>query len=583
MVSLSGFRIHSLQALSEFLLSQVGTKLIVSDLSLGAWRTHQVAAEFSEQLGLPFSSTVPRRDRLALATESIPSFADVIGRFIDAEGRGDATTFAALEFASQISSVVEAQNYMFAVILPGFGLESGAENLLLIQFLAQAFRNTSARLFLISCNMDESPVPPNWNIDWANYDAREGLTSPRKSLFGLFPGILNSRIVKNLEPLEEKDQETLFPLQNGYSLVAPQLRQDPKVVSRFDYDKLATATSDDLWAHAYSQVHGNNFYVDPWFLWSQALAELEAGGYSLAIRLVERGATCAQNPLQRGMLQALAQGIRIAAERFPEVMVVPDPGPGTPQNIAGFLLEAKGWALTMLDEPARAEQYFQHAQVLLNREETPRREYLYFLNIWALNRLKLGDPEGALAFEKDIETQRLQLPQFDWHLSYVNSINLARLYQRQAAFDRAESYYRKAFEATLGVRTDGDCLYTNLCLARVHEEQHRPVEAFGCRMRAALHWVSNPVPEALGRRIASAIVGRKVARGETDPEELSAALESRLIQAARAAGLDWIPGLISSTSLRPDPPVFLRMDKMLTGLTFPSHSTAVLGEGWSII
>src|SRR5205085_5326279 len=114
----------------------------------------------------------------------------------------------------------------------------------------------------------------------------------------------------------------------------------------------------------------------------------------------------------------------------------------------------------------------------------------------------------------------------DYTLRYVNAINLGWLYRRINALDAAETCYREGFDTTLGARSSGDCLFTNVSMARLHALRHDDGLAFLAWFRACLHWLANPVPEALARRIAAAILEHSPDAEEEPEEAISAALES---------------------------------------------------------
>jgi tetratricopeptide (TPR) repeat protein len=167
-------------------------------------------------------------------------------------------------------------------------------------------------------------------------------------------------------------------------------------------------------------------------------------------------------------------------------------------------------------------------------------QFLYLLNISALNRLNLGDYETALRIEKEIEAVAPQPSsgECDYRLRYVNSINIARLHRRANRFDLAESYFEQAFETTAGARTESDLIYTNVCQARLYSGQGQGVAAIRAWIRATLHWLSADAPEALGWRVLSAIVGRKATAADTSPEEVAQALFANLSKSAELSGVN---------------------------------------------
>ena len=558
-LELEGVRAPTLDAFRrEFAPALAEQRLVVADLSLGAWQSHQAATETAAQLGVELASAEPAEpDPLAER-----SFAGVIGAFIDLEGEGDTSTLAALAHAERVADAA-GDGTVFGVFAPRFGLGWEREDALFVRFLAQARADRSGRLVVVAG--DGSPsLPAGWRLRW---EADSGATAvpARPRLVGLVPGTVSREAAAALALVETPEPEDSLPLAAGRVLVAPETRRDPRDVSRFEYDKLALATRPGGWLHAYAQVHGNNFYVDPWFLWAQAYREVERRGYGVALRLADRAAECAREPLQQGVVQSLAQGVRIAAQRFEEAAPAPEPPPGLPAGVRAFLLEAKGWALTLTDEPEQADSYFAEAGTLHETIGEAGLEHLYLLNIWALNRLKLGDAAGALALEREIEEGHGRFPERDRRLEYVNSINIARLARRRHDHDEAAEYYGRAFATTLGARSEGDRIYTNVCLARLDEDRGRADEARAAWTRAALHWAAAAAPEALASRVASAIVERKVAPGEVDPDEISTALEARLLAAGATAAAE--------------PPAFVQADRLPAG----ACEAAILGDGWSVV
>jgi hypothetical protein len=109
----------------------------------------------------------------------------------------------------------------------------------------------------------------------------------------------------------------------------------------------------------------------------------------------------------------------------------------------------------------------------------------------------------------------------DWRLRYVNSINIARLYRRRKEFDEAERYYQRAFDTTLGVRSESDLIYTNICLAQLNHERGCEDVARTHWLRAAFHWAAAIVPEAIGARVAGALTGLRLGGGKVDIERIA--------------------------------------------------------------
>lgn len=538
-LALEGVRAATLNALLDAL--QVDGRdpeaLVVSDLSLGAWKSHQVAREFCQQLGMSFEqSTQPELGRKG-ATHAPPAYADLMGDWIDAEARGDRTVTSALEAAGRfVASVGETGPRTFVVIAPRYGLGWEAENLQFIRFLAHGLRGSGHRLTVVCAGEEDTTLPPDWLVNWTR--APEG-PKPEKSvgLLGLVPGIVLPGEAAAVESSGRDDATLCLNLGHGCMLVAPECRRPPSEVSRFVYDRLAAAACPLKWLEAYAQFFGNNLYVDPSLLVDEASRLISEGSHGTALRLLRRAAACAKSPVLRASYESQVQGMCIALHRFREMADAPSPPPNLPRELRGALFQAKGWGLVMADDPARGLPYLEEAGALLEPHYGGSREYLYFLNIYALARLKAGDPDGALELERRVETHALRHVPPDWRLIYINSINIARLLRRAGDYEAAGRYYDRAFATTLGVRSESDTIYTNVCRARLRADRGEMRESFIYWLRASLHWVSSTAPEALGQRVAAAIVSRGLSTTEGLEENVSASLVSLLLDSAGKSSL----------------------------------------------
>ncbi|HEX8612418.1 MAG TPA: hypothetical protein VF800_14120, partial [Telluria sp.] len=169
------------------------------------------------------------------------------------------------------------------------------------------------------------------------------------------------------------------------------------------------------------------------------------------------------------------------------------------------------------------------------------RLYLYLLNISALNKLRLGQIEQALAIENEIERKLLALPFPDWHLIYINSLNQARIFKKRRDLEQAELYYNRAFFVNFQLRNESDLLYANLCYAQLEDMRAAADKAFIYWVRTCLHWLSNPLPEAVAPRVAQAILAQPLSNKQADVERISHTLLDCLQAAARAAGRSFAP------------------------------------------
>jgi tetratricopeptide (TPR) repeat protein len=567
-------------------------RLAVCDLTLGAWRGHAAAGEFAVQLGVDFPGRpdVPSGERTQLAESDPPLYADVIGKWIDAEGRGDATILSALERAAAVSAVaLSGPPILFVVLLPRFGIGWEPENEAFVGFLAHGLRGSASALLLVNVGPEgtgPAQLPRTLAVQWADAPSApaEMSATVTDALAWLVPGLLDAEVTAALGDSIIPS----IPLAGGMRLVPPEWRSNPRAVKKPQLGQLFEATPC-TWLRAYAQYFGLNYHVDALFLCREAAKRLAEGGVEIALRLVERAWPCGATSLHKALVLMHAQGWRVACQKFAEAAAAPDAPPDIPSSLRGALNLFKGWGSVMAGDPAVAEAYLRSGRDLLAEVYRGRHEFLYVLNIYALSRFKTGDVEGALQIESSIESAiqaDIALAETsaagkqpskgrDWPLEYVNSINIARVHRRRSAFDLSAQYYDRAFDGTLGARTESDAVYTNVCRALVNSRRGRLDQALAEWLRAALHWVSASVPEALGTRVVQAIVGRASDNSMNQCERVSSSLAAHLTQAAHAAGKD------IDLSKEFVPPTFLKMDAWFEECP-PVGLVGVGAPGWGL-
>ena len=557
----------------------------VSDLSLGAWKGHQVARDFCEQLAIDLSCCEHPAPVETSEDRSIAiSYADIVGEFIDAEARGDRSTIESLNFAKWIIRKVEADApRLFMVVAPRYAIPWESENILFIRLFAQALKGTRCGLVLIAADESDPDVPVDWNVNWSGgAQAPPAITG--EDIVGLVPGVIAPELADTLRRAELPLRENLIPLANGYLLVPPERRRDPKNVPRLEFDRLGMAARPYGWLDAYAQFHGNNMYVEPWFLFAEARRRFAEGGTEITLRLLERAIAHIRMGLDWGVLQSYAQGLRVASRRFTDAGRIPDPPTTFPNDMRSFLLQSKGWGLVMTGDLPLAGHCFRQARALTDRTGGDRREYLYLLNIFALYQLKIGEIEDALATEREIEERRQRLSRPDRRLQYVNSINIARLYRRLGDLQKAEEYFGDAFSTALGARSESDAIYANVVLAKLYEKYGKHRHAFTYWMRAGLHWAASDTPEAVGGRTIGYILGEKLRPGANMPEAIAASLSASILSAmANSGAIESTHGLRWLDLNGRSAPVFARTERIRRILPHAVIPRALLTSGFSIL
>ena len=556
-----GIRASTLEGLLAALSQRDVREPIVADLSLGEWRGQELARQCFAQLGIawPHPLPAPPSDNFstgwingAAPDKSIfgDAAADTIGNWVDSEGRGDTAARGALALAEEFIGRLDGQSLILLVLIPRFGVPWQPESAAFLRYLAHATRPMD-RLILVGDEQSDVSQHAGTAVLWSDAPATEPRPQP-PGLGFLVPGAVDRTTKMKLGTAAG------HTLRDGSTLIPMEWRRPPAATPRLEFDRLA-ASSVEPWLRAFAQIYGNNYFVDPWFLFAEARSRLREGGHGIALQLMERAATCARSASDRAVLQAVAQGFRIALMRYEDAIAAPDPSVALAPVLRGALMMTKGWGMVMTRRAHQAEPYMQAARDLLGPTLHRNRQFLYLLNISALNRLNLGDFDGAMAMEKEIEAKLYEHEIRDYHLCYINSINLARLYRLASDFDLSAAYYDRAFGTTAGARTESDLVYANVCMARLHGACGRFLNAFQAWLRASLHWLSSDVPEAFSWRVLSAILGRKAVPAQIHVEQIAEALSLHLRTAAEAAGI----GVMSDTRSTARAPAFVRVDYAL--------------------
>jgi tetratricopeptide (TPR) repeat protein len=461
-----------------------------------------------------------------------------VGHRIDRETCGDRVATDAFHLTGQIVQALSAavQPLTFCVLIGAHELEP--PEALFVRFLTQALQSTIHCVLLVLCGSDEPHLPQDWIVNFSTIES----SSTRATFAGmqpmlpLIPGVITADVYHLLD-LAAIDSEKLIRLRGECFLVPPCLRDKSGRLPPAQYDLLSSAAWQVDWLAAYGNYWGSEDATNPTLLWDYSRTVFDAGGLNLAIRLLERAISRARTPAESAVFEIMAQGARILSGRFKDVAGVA-PHDSLPPELRGWLSFTRGWGLTMLERATEAEPYLESARQLLGKSGDTD-EYLYVLNISALNRLKLGDWEGAFAQEQHIRSRLDRLPAGRWQITYINSLNLARLYRRRDRLDEAERSYLEAFSTCLGVWSDSDAIYLNVCLAKLHEARQQFHDAMRAWTRAALYWVSSSVPESISNRVLNAIVGFRAMHGAGNLiDEVSSALVSYLLTNAKAAEIE---------------------------------------------
>lgn len=471
---------------------EAASKTVFADLSLGSWKPRQAASELAMQLGIALPLVEDGTEN-PQGNPVLLSYSAIIGRGVDAEARGDLAIRVAYQDASAIATAAKLQGRSIVIIAPRYDCPCSSGDHCFVRILVLLLHEDVPVFSLVSDQPSET-LP-----------CLHAAFSHSQNLAALLPGLIPEQLFQqtDISPLQKG-----WPLAAGLHLVSPDQRCDPASVLSTDIDKLTTRLQDFPWLRAYAMHHGNNLFVNSLELSDRAALAHDQGASDLALRLLERAVGCAKTPLERGICQARAQGIRIATHRFEDVAAQPEPARSLPSGLYEFLLQSRGWGLVMTGQTESAERCFTVPLTTLRSKETHNREDLYLLNIYALAQVRQGRHDEALSTEQQITAAHASLADIDYRLCYINNINLARLYRMRGDLEQAWSHYQEAFATSDGTRSPMESLHWNVIQASMGESLGQDENACRRWLRAALHWLVCPAPEALSPRIVQAILGR---------------------------------------------------------------------------
>ena len=502
-IALKGTYFSSWAALSKETAveyDELAKQCVFSDLSLGGWRGHWTGREIYKQLNCDFPEQL--QPKIGALQEHADESRHKVAELIDNEGKGDFNSAFSYSLALQILENIHRLRIKWIIVMaPGSKMSWGHENIQLINFLAQGCKDVECNLLLVFS--DESAISSGyekWDIQWLTSQP-PNKSKPESGLLYSIPGIIPARFREKAampsEALVLRDNSVLIsPLQRGST------EKPLRDALAFFLNEPPSPQYEWLSACIYADENRDDSEV--FFLLESAALRSAEGGFEIVLRLLDQVRKKTSDVFLQACIAVQRQNILLRLRNYEAAAAGPLPHEELHDSFKASLFQSKAWGLVMSNKPIEAEPFFEKARALMSSQPDSK-AYLYLLNISALNKLRIGAFEEALDYEKIIEEKLKEDPQTDWHATYINSINQARLYKKSNDLVTSEVYYQKAFSITDNLRSESDLLYTNLCLAQLEERKGRHRSSFLHWFRAVIHWLSNPVPEALSPRVVQAI------------------------------------------------------------------------------
>jgi tetratricopeptide (TPR) repeat protein len=542
---------------------------VFSDLHLGAWKGHWIGRELYTQLGLAFPEQ--NQPRIGLQAQQIDE-SRYIGDLTDNEARGDFNTLLSYRLAGEIlDRMYQLGRPWIVVLAPDESERWGDENVLLINFLAQGCQDAGCDLVLVfTRGLARLHGSERWDLRWLDTGAQPvAARVPAGTAVSAIPGIIPARFIE-----EHGVPPDALVLDDGRVVHSPLSRRHPNQPARALLASFldGPGSLECQWLAAYCFADEVADDEEVGVLFASASHRSGEGGDDVVLKLLDRAKRKTASTELLAWADAQRQSAMLRLRRWTQAADGPIPPDEAHPSVKLLLFLTKAWGLVMTGRAAEAEPYFQRCRDLGSARRDSK-FYLYLLNVSALNKLRLGAFNDALQLEQTIERALAAETPTDWHATYINMINQARLYKKVNDLVTCEAYYRKAFAITEGLRSESDLFYTCLCFAQLEERKGRHDEALRCWLRAAIHWLSAPVPEATAPRVVEAIT--RGPRGEF-VEQVSQRLREQLDVAWLRAGR--VPAPFEPADRVPCVPSFARVESVAQ----PELRCALGGDGWAV-
>lgn len=499
-------------------------RFVICDLSLGGWYPAQLAAEIAAQIGV----TLPHDVSTALPLPQSEALdADTVGRWVDAEARGNtALRLAEHAMHTLLPGLADIAETVF-VLVPPRAADWREADLWTLRLLANAQALGGFELILGCFGAHTPELPADFAVTWGSAasptiesDAAKLLDPvPEADLawLGLVPGIIAPPLAQALG-LSPETAMQLILLPSGVAVIPGELRALAAANRSGAAQTLAERAAATPWLAASTAAQGVSQPAG--LLLDQAWQAFTAGANDLAGALAGMAVAAAGGTGERVPALLSVQTMRLVNQDYAGLAAADATPADAPGEDRKRLERFRAWGRALTDDGTGALELLGEMPGDAPLDPQPWLD-LYLRNIHALALFRIGDIEAALALELDIATRIDRLRPTPWQLRYLNALNLARLYRARGETGTAGEWLTIAEEATIGVALPADLIHFHVLRARFAADQ-TPQLARRHWYAAALIFAALPMPEAIGWRVAGAILGTRVETA--DPDAIAAAL-----------------------------------------------------------
>jgi len=486
------------------------------DLTLGAWRPREAAAQLAAGLGL----TLPGGEPASAFTN--PDTAD-----IDIESVGDPVLLRCHDDARRISAALPV-NGVVALLAPRYGLSLRYENEWFFLFLKR-------RGIAIALVGDE----PTAVVTGRHFfERRRGVKEPvagefaelspaHRRVLRFFPGLLPRTLATELEITV--GSAFLVPVGPNHFLVPTALRDtDPRAAAR-DFDAMADLEARDDGLKALAESFCTAHFADSTVIVGLSKRMSEDGAADLARDLAERARHVAMTPEEMAVADIRCQETRLARGWFPEMLAMPPPSRQASEAVRKHLDRLKLQAAVLAGETRSAGPEIAAIEEALAAGQPVAGADMRLLDDLIAARATAGEKDRAAGLAEAVRVALDRDAEADARLVFRNAMSRACLHRQRKDAELERAALEAAFATSAGLRSLGEVIEMNALLARLGGEPTSP-SAQQAWLRAALAWLAFEPPEALPVGAIRAVGGVGTVRSRLDLD-ISEAIADRLAEA----------------------------------------------------